>query len=261
MLRFLFSLFEGLFFWITRPRIILLLILLLVIASVTWMYFGFPAAGLAIKNFVLKTLPQWYKLGTKLLLRLWPRLTQALMNSATKKYLRGAAVFITLHFLSKKDRLRLRELRDKVIIATRLHLWEKPKMWWKYLSRPNKIFLVAVIMAVIISVPSLHILGLLLIPLALVKKVVSVVFQFVVTRLGANTLVNTLQSRLVNLIYRVIPIDVMVRYKWKYLRNMVHRRRKIRSKSIEIGKKAKGVIRDNFANNRSKKFNHQPQKK
>ncbi|MCA9362545.1 hypothetical protein KC906_04170 [Candidatus Kaiserbacteria bacterium] len=244
MLRILTSLLEGIVLWLLRPRILLLLALFLVIAGLTWAYIDLPVLGLALKKFVLNTLPKWYQTSAKFLVKLWPKVTQALMNSAVKKYLRAFVVFISLHLLTKKRRLQLRAYKGRTISFLHRTAIERPKAWWSGLSRSGRIMAVALLITTIVSVPSLHVLGLLLIPLALVKQAVTFVARSVVTKLGAGAVVERIQRSLLTLVTRLIPKHMLVRYKWNYLRGMVLRRRRIRARATALKLKTAETLRE-----------------
>ncbi|MCA9354775.1 MAG: hypothetical protein KC877_04620 [Candidatus Kaiserbacteria bacterium] len=234
MLRLLASLLEGIIVWLLRPRIILLIIVFLIIGGVAWMLYDVPTIGVALKKFVLKTLPKWWQAGVKLAVKFAPKAAVAISNAAKKKSVRLLAVYLGLHFLAKEYKLRFRHRKRHVFARAKYHLIERPVLWWKSLTLTGKILVAAGIGAIIISIPSLHFLGLLLIPLAILKQMLVGAFRFVVPRIGAGALVDRIERGFANVRNRFTAPEERVKRKWKNLRAMLLRQRKIHAKAAEL---------------------------
>ena len=227
--------------WMMRPRIRLLILLFIVIGGGTWLYFDQPTLGVALKTFVLKTLPKWYSLATKIVLSWWPKIIQALIQSARKKYIKGILLYLAIHILTQGVRLWLRKTKNTVVHKVTAIWTAKYNYWWKEAELGRRIMVVATIVVIIVSIPSLHFLGWFILPLALIWQVLMVIWKFIITRLGAGAVVDAIQNKIIDFVKSFFP-NSTVANKWQRLRKIANRRRKLFSQAKKLKEKSKKVL-------------------
>jgi hypothetical protein len=240
-------LIEWILAWLARPRVVLLIILAVVFVVVSYIAFEQPMVGLAIKKFALKTLPAWWDASAIVLARAWPKVTAVVYRAAAKKYIRGLVMFLGTFLLTQQARFWLREKKKRAVAAIKLNVVERPRSAWQGLSRKMRILVVALVILIIVSVPSLHFLGWFIFPLALLKVILNFLWSKILVKVGAGAVVGAIQSRIIRILSWLMP-DSVKTYRWRLKKNLVLRRRAVQERTARLA-----LLRERFKNRNKKK--------
>lgn len=245
MLRLLTTLFEGISHfvaWLIVPRVILLILGFISIGSLTWYFFDVPAAGVAVKNFILRTAPSWYHAAARSVVRLWPHAVRTLTKTTVKKRVKMLAWYLGILFIAKHHKFLFRNRKKAFLNNAKVYLWDSPVTMLRTATTTlsGKLLVGAVIIALLVSVPGLIILGTLVIPIAYLRQGLILLLS----KVGAGTVIAKTEMAIKNLLDNFKPREQRIKEKWKRLRAIVSKQRKIKMKAAAFKLKTAKTLAD-----------------
>lgn len=189
--------------WFLRPRIIALVVFAIIMMAITFWFLSTPVVFLALKKFVSNTLP---KLGARLL------------KSVSSRWMKRIAIFLG-------STLMLSQLKAPIEICVGYIGSKKENAfnWWG--RQPLKLKVLYVGVVILVGAIPLGGWIIYLIPVVVLKDV----GLFVAKRLGLSALLAKVQlgDRAWNMLPEKFRHRQLILIKWKIMRSLVKKRKKI----------------------------------